>query len=330
MNSPTVDILLSAHDLPDEWDRAAKHNFLKRTSLQAIERANPCGQLYYISQSSTSCSVAVSYQHRLDILAYGPGSLRLPVTIIGIPCSVGFAGYWFEAETGQAILAQLRTSRGALLILNSHEVTSLDGFAFGTTLPSCKLHVRWTSLDEYLNTMRSHYRYRWNKALEKARDLAVRRLDASEQFNEIHYSLYHNVYQRSAFKLERLPIDFFKTFPAVIDVFEINEIPVAFVQTTHFEDELIFMFGGLEYRLNLQYDLYLNMLLHIVRLGIEAGCNSIDLGQTAEGIKHKLGCFYAGKTLHATHSNLIANFLVQKFISVLSYRAPEFNFRVFK
>ncbi len=63
-------------------------------------------------------------------------------------------------------------------------------------------------LDEYLKRMRSPYRYRLKKALEKHRLYRVRKI-AQEEFSPELYKLYLDVYQRSEAPLECLPFEFF-------------------------------------------------------------------------------------------------------------------------
>ena len=329
MENNRLHIFNYAADIPEEWDETAGSFFLKRKTLQIIEETNPCAQRYYLGITSTDRSVAVTYRHKLDILTYGFGSLRLPVTILGIPCSVAAPGFSFSPASSQLITKHLHQLKGAKLILNSDDASAFPDFTTGETLPSCKLRVSWNSFNVYLDAMRSHYRYRVKRALEKGLNFKIRRI-ANSAFDDSLYKLYLNVFNRSDYKLEKLNIDFFKKFPADIDLFELNDEPAGFVQTLKNNEELMFMFGGMDYSRLHEYDLYLNMLLHIIRLGIEGGYSTIDLGQTAESVKCRLGCKLYSKSLHAAHKNSVADFIIKKFIHILSYKTPETGYRVFR
>ncbi|MCP4699293.1 MAG: hypothetical protein GY862_20960 [Gammaproteobacteria bacterium] len=89
----------TAHDLPSSWDKGCQDNpLLCRSRLRILEQVNPCGQRYYLLENRDSTSLFLTYQHRLDILTYGKGSLRLPVTIIGLPCSVSWPGIHIQQQ----------------------------------------------------------------------------------------------------------------------------------------------------------------------------------------------------------------------------------------
>ncbi len=81
----------------------------------------------------------------------------------------------------------------------------------------------------------------------------------------------------------------------------------------------------------LQYDTYIKILLEIVRFGIENGYKSIDMGQTTDETKLKLGCKY--KMLYAliNHSNPVINYFLQKIVPHIQYKPlDETKFHVFK
>ncbi len=88
MSTELIEIVESAADLPDKWNVAAGDClFLRRKSLLVMEKTNYCDQLYHSIGTQGACSIAVTYRHRLNLLTYGKGSISLPVTMIGIPCS---------------------------------------------------------------------------------------------------------------------------------------------------------------------------------------------------------------------------------------------------
>jgi hypothetical protein len=72
------------------------------------------------------------------------------------------------------------------------------------------------------------------------------------------------------------------------------------------------------------------MLLSIIRYGIEKGFKTIEMGQTAEDTKMKLGCKVYEKYLYANHSNGLINHFVHKGIGLLSYHQKDQSFNVFK
>ena len=329
MSTAGIEGIHGAAALPVEWDVAAGGNLLlRREALLVLEETNPCGQLYHIVGRPGPCSIAVTYRHKLDVLTYGIGSFRMPVTIIGIPCSVSSSGCHFGVGTEGALIDHLHRIRGTKLMLNT-DTGAKPGFVPGTTLPSSRLDVRWDSFSDYLAGMRSHYRYRITKAQSRWVDITESPVD-NESFDDELYGLYENVFRRSRYKLEQLTPQFFKRFPSEIVVFTAGGRPIAFVQMVRDGRELVFMFTGMDYSVSRQYDTYLNLLLYIVRKGIESGCRSIDLGQTTEDVKGRLGCRLVEKGLHAAHSGRMGNVLLRVLGGSLSYRRKGRDYNVFK
>lgn len=317
----------NALDIPKEWDELAKGNFaLLRENLIILEKVNPCFQTYVIFKEEEYYFILVQYKLKLNIFCYKGLNLNINLNIIGIPISVSEKGYSFIKYSDE-IKNYIKSIRGGVLILNAKDDLNDLGFSKGSTLPTCILDIKWKTFDEYLNSIRSHYRYRYIKALEKVKGININNV---KEFNENHYNLYLNVYKKSEYKLEKLSIDFFKEAKANIVEFKKGEKVIAFLQYTIYERKLIFLFGGLEYSLNKENDLYLNMLLHLVRVAIENDCISINLGQTAEEMKCKLGSYLEKKYIYVNHSNPFIRLILPQIVPILSYKTPNVDFEVFK
>ncbi len=327
--SGQVETIHYAVDLPEKWDTTAKDQlFLQRNSLRILEETNPCGQRYHLAGEPGSCSIAVTYKHKLNLLTFGSGSFSLPMTIVGIPCSVSSSGCCFAPPTKEALICHLHGIKGTKLVLNTSDL-SMPGFRKGSTLPTCLLENRWDSFATYLSAMRSPYRYRIKKA--QARWAAIKEsVVEPEAFDENLHKLYRHVFNHSRYKLERLDIGFFRKFPADIAQFTVDGKPIAFVQTVLCGKQLFFMFAGIDYTTCKLYDTYLNILLHVVKKGIDSDCTFIDMGQTAEEIKCKLGCKQTAKHLHVAHSSKAGNWALQSLAGVLSHKQRGCEYRVFK
>ncbi|MBF0432237.1 MAG: GNAT family N-acetyltransferase [Fibrobacteria bacterium] len=322
-----LQIYAQAKDLPETWDLTTGANFfLHQGSLSVIEQSNPCKQRYLFINSDNTAAI-VSYVHKLDIFTYSSLSFKMDITITGVPCSVSDPG--LSTTDDSRVFTFLKKQKGAQLILNVNEKLELDGFIRGTTLPACEIDIHWTSFEAYLAALRSHYRYRFKKARKKFKDVEVMHLSSPAEFDENLHQLYLNVFQKSKAKLEQLSLDFFQKFPAQITVFKKEKKPLGFVQYIIHDSQCIFMFGGMDYVQNKKHDTYLNMLLYLVEVAINNGCTSINLGQTAEGVKQKLGCTLRPKYMYVRHSNPIIHTLFKLFIGMLSYKVPSEVYKVF-
>ena len=324
-------IIEKARLLPEEWNHlAGKNIFLRKENLVKLEEVNPCGQNYYMFCNPEPSSIVVTYSLKCNIFTYGFVTCRVPVTIVGIPCSVSKQGYHLGEKTKDEVFKFLSEIKGPKILLNIDKPPSRKGFALGETLPSCQLDIRWKSMEGYLKAMRSHYRYRLNRAIDKWQKVQRIELSNQELFDDNLYKLYLQVYNKSNYKLERLSIDFFKTFPSRIIKFEDRGRALGFIQLVENKEELIFLLGGFDYPLNFEYDIYINMLLEIVKMGIDGGYKTIDLGQTAEDTKMKLGGIRKKKYMVIHHSNKMINYFVGKFPGLLSYDPKNIHFNVFK
>lgn len=316
-----------AEMLPREWDKIVTENpFMSRETLKQLEGLNPCQQTYHFSQDFNTA--LVSYRLKLNLFTFTRGlTLKIPLNIIGVPLSVSSPGLIYDERYREELIQYLRTLKGPHIILNAKDGLKLPK---GITLPSFQLKVEWKTMEEYYNSLRSHYRYRCKKAAGKLGEIKIEELAEQQSFNEEMYQLYLEVFENSNEKLEKLSIDFFKYFPAKIITFTLKKEIVAFIQLMEKGEELVFLFGGFKHSLNLHYDLYMNLLLTIIDYGIKGGFKSIELGQTAEETKLKLGARGQVKYLYAFHHNPMVNKLIQRWIPSLSYQAYDIEHHVFK
>lgn len=318
----------NANDLPTVWDEITKDNhFMKREILKKLEVLNPCRQQYHLNEAKKIA--IVSYELNLDLFTFSRYlSFKVPIKIIGIPLSVSSCGYVIgNQENMKDFYQHIKTLKGLYLILNSKDEWKL---ARGNTLSNYKIKIRWSKLDDYVDSMRSHYRYRLKKAIKKFTHVKMEVLEDNSLFDKDLYGLYEEVYNRSNEKLEKLSIDFFRSFPSKIIKFTVNKEAIAFVQLVEHNQELTFLFGGFKHQLNATYDLYINMLLEIIRYGIEKGFQSIDLGQTAEETKSKLGAEKHPRYMYLHHSNFLINFVFNRLINRFSYKDYGVDHHVFK
>jgi hypothetical protein len=320
-------IYYRAEELPKLWDELAGDNiFLKRAVLNSLEALNPCSQSYHMNEDFSLAFVR--YKIELDLFTFSKSlKLRVPMNIIGIALSVSKSGFTVDAHKLEELSSYIKSFKGLQVVLNSTAALKLPT---GRTLPVCLLQIKWQSFQQYIDSMRSNYRHRVHKALKKFSNVEIEKLEDNSSFDKDMYKLYEEVYENSKEKLEKLSIEFFRKFPAVIFKFTADSRTLGFVQLIENGEEIIFLLGGFDHSLNTSYDSYMNMLLFIIEYGIKNNFKYIDLGQTAEETKLKLGAVQQGRNMHVFHSNPIYNFFINSLISKFSYKEYKINNRVFR
>lgn len=293
-----------------------------KTELSYLESLNPCQQTYHSNQSA----FMIQYHQTVDIFNFMPRlKFRMPLKIIGKPYSVSEKGYFGD---NKAVSSLIKTTKGLSLVLNGDKGLDLP---YAYTLSSHQFHNRFTSFDHYLGSLRSHYRYRVKKALNKSSAIEMSNIDQKD-FSQEHHALYLEVYENSKDQLECLSLRFFREFPSELYEFRIGTTGelLGFVQLLQDSTKLTFLFGGFKQEENRAYDLYMKMLIEIIRIGIERGVDLIEFGQTAEETKLKLGCVAVEKYLYVHHSNKLLQFLISKLLPLVSYKAHGISYTVFK
>ena len=328
--------------------------------LTLLKKSNPFKQTYYYIEDEDRFAFFIVYESRMNILTLGKREWMMKVKTVGFPCSLSNSGY-ITNDTA-FLLSYCRRIRGAKLILNVEPSKDMDvpekvrGMGFGETLPDCVLylHKEHTSLEDYIGSMRSSYRRRIRIAQRRCEGIKVY-YDDLKYCDQINYSpkydiypLYLNTYSRSEYKLECLTREFFDRCEGtgIVFVEADSDKPVGFVLLKEVysigsgdekpgrkcagnrPDRLIFMFCGMDYDCSCDNaDLYFYMLLHIVEYAISRGIKTIDLGQTSELTKMKLGAVLEKRYFYAHHTNPLLNMvaLLGKDLLEYKYAFPDFN-----
>lgn len=322
----------SAAELPEEWDSATNDNiYLTRKFLAFMEKADHEKKAYYGVYDADGKLDTVF--ETIERKGYNLGmftrfNLKIKITMIYVPLSVTRPGIEY-GKCFEEAADFIRGIRGYKIFLNLPDI-ELKDYAKGLTCPKCVLNVRWKTFDEYMDSLRSNYRYRFRKALKKAAPLKLRYLNSGEEFTDEMYKLYEQVYDKSRIRVEKLTPEFFRGEFFEIFVLEDDEAARGFVQLLANGDELVFEFVGLDYSVQSKYDTYLAMLLEIVRYAIEHGFKTVDFGQTADDTKLKLGSEYIYLYAFLHHKNRLINAICKKLAPKLEYRPVTEKFDVFK
>ena len=324
-----------AGELPEEWDEGLGDNpYLSRSFLTFLEAVDDSPKQYCMFYGPDGRADTKFMLHRrggYNLTMFSKWKTSITMNFVYLPLSVSRPAMICGDDSKAEVAAFLKGIKGYKMILNVPEAYLLGGFVRGLTCPRCVLDLRWDSLDGYLQALRSGYRRRYKKAFEKSSPLQFFWLQDNSQFDQRLYALYLEVFENAAYKLEKLSIDFFRGQQFKIFVLAEANVPVGFVQLLENGSELIFEFVGFKHDKNKEYDIYMRMLLEIIRYGIEQGFQTIDFGQTADDAKLKLGCRYERLYALLHHSNPVTNALLKLLSRHIQYRPlDETRFHIFR
>jgi hypothetical protein len=322
-----------AAELPEAWDGIAETVFRSRAFLEHCERFNPCKQRYYgrFDQGELVAG-AIAYDLRLDLLTYLKVRSPLPMTVIGVPCSVAWPGLLGRPTWTTPLCAGvLERERGLVLGLNIAERPTLTGLAWGLTLPTVVLEHDFADMDAYVAALRSDYRRRYHRIVG-AMEGAVRHEGPCSELNERAYQLYVGAYERSEAKLELLSHRFLAELPEPFRLvrFERHGRLLGWHISAVEPGRTTFFMGGVDQERNEAHRSYFNLLFDVVRVGIEAGSPVIDLGQTAETPKLRCGGKPRPRVMFGWHRSSTVRRALRHGAPLLSYRAELERHRVFE
>jgi len=201
------------------------------------------------------------------------------------------------------------------------------GFTEFDIQPNMVLELPYQDMDAYLNAMSTKYRTRAKRAFKKLDGIERRELSLLEIQQELPtiYRLYRDIANNAGFNMvdlnqHYLPAlkrdlgEHFRMFAYYLD----GQL-TAFYTTIKNHDELEAHFLGYEKALNHDFQLYLNILYDIVKIGIETGCKRIVFARTALEIKSSVGAVAQELCCFLRHQHTVAN----KFVpTILDYLKP--------
>ena len=321
----------SINQVPEEWNDIIGDNiYLKKEFLSFMEQIDKCEQKYYMlyDDGVLDCVFMTYVREKYNLAMFAKFNLYQKMTLVYVPLSVTRPGIAYNKRLTEA-MEYIKTIKGPKIFLNLEDVEA-KGYAKGLTCPKCIWTNKFNSFEHYLNSLRSNYRYRYNKCLKKSCPLKIEYLNNNADFTEEMYDCYLQVYNKSRIRVEKLPIEFFRGKFFKIFVLKNEEKVVGFGQLLENGKELIFEFVGVDYKYNNIYDTYHKILLEIVKYGIETGFKTIDFGQTADESKLKLGSKYTMLYAYLHNSNKLINAINKKLAKRIEYKPITTDYNVFK
>lgn len=244
--------------------------------------------------------------------------IKPTVLLCGLPVSLGQSSLLLAADADPASVVPAldrvmrevaRRERASFLVFK--ELTAgecaplgaLDGLGYrrAPSLPMLHFRRRFADFDDYCSHLKSHYRQdirRSRRKLERCgvRTVRLRSADAIRDFYTADtHRLYDAVFAGADNRFEHLPIDFFHDLAGRYDgrisltALVHGDRTVAFNWALTAGSVYYFLFCGIDYQLNREADLYFNVMYADLDHGLREDVASIQLGQTSEQFKARLG-----------------------------------------
>lgn len=322
-----------AIELPSKWDSLADCHFQTKEFYEYTEMYNPCNQRYYLLYEGDILRAgACVYDIVLDLLTFIRIKSPVKMHIVGIPATVSPKGIIGDEKWIQKLLKEIfNIEKGLLVGMNIPPDMDCAPAVSIRNMPTISMKHQFINWKDYQQSLRSNYRRRLKKNTRSFKGVKKTVSDCSI-FDENLYGLYEQIFDRSKSKVEKLTLQFFKNLPPKyrLTVYTMKEQILAWHVILKDEDIVYFFFGGTNYKLNNQYNSYFNNIAGIIEEALEIGCSEIELGQTAEIPKTRLGGEVIPLNLFLYHRNKIINFLLSIFKALLQYNRSIPATHVFK
>jgi predicted N-acyltransferase len=279
-----------------------------------------------------------------------PSFLRLKILFCGIPVSTGQCSLLMTATAEpkkvlslvDRAMLDLAAQEHALLLCHKEfsdvhrrciDELAATGYLCANT-PPMHYFPQHHDFSSYLASLNAHYRYDIRRSMRKAERAGVEivRLEdpnaIRRRYNPELHHLYVAVVERSEHQLELLPLDFFhelvRQFPGQVGltIATIAEKVVAFNWSLSTPSSYHLLFCGIDYRVNTQVDLYLNLMYAELAYTLKTGISKVQMGQTADTFKARLGCEPESRYICVKSRYRPITRLIKAFSSVLFPPVP--------
>ena len=316
------------------WDNLASSYYQTSAFLRHAEKYNPREPRYYLFyQEEILEAAAIVYTIPVNLLTFSNRSLNVKMNIIGVPVSVDASGLLGNSTLFEALVKHIiEAEKGIVLALNYSFPFENKDLIQMRALPTLLFEQKYKTFEHYKDSMRHPYRRRIKNAAKKFQTVNTSR-ESCAHYTEEHHKLYLNIMNRTNSKLEILTSDFFKNLPLefiLTSYYTQDNQIITWHITCFYQGVYYFLFGGINYELRDQYNGYYNNLLGIIEEGIDKGSNVINLGQTAEIPKMRVGASLGEKRMFIYHKNSILRGILKLAKKQLEYGVKFETLNVFK
>lgn len=281
------------------------------------------------------------------------------ILFCGLPISLGQNNLIFTPEANQEKIIQLLNhfldrlaidEKANFIVykeFNSLECKQLDillnlGFFRANSLPMNHFKPNFMDFNDYYHSLRSNYRKEIRKSRHKFQQAGVNiiHVQQPQKIIELYTPEVHELYEvmvnKSKTKLEILPITFFRelvnNFPDNICLtlaYHNNKI-IGFMFSLYHEKIFYCLFCGVNCQFNAASDLYFNLAYGTLEKALTFDLKDIEVGQTADVFKARLGCYQKPLYLYVKGEGFIFKWLVKiLFKSLFPIPSPPPAYKVF-
>ena len=330
-----------------DWNQVvgADDLFMRLPMIQALEdgwgRLKNIWPVVFYDRRQRPQAVACLFGHSVDMATIGnptgckwvergrriyPGFMHVNTLVCGIPFPVGQSGLRFAPGADRSAVttafSQLlrriawRKWFQAIVIKDADSNTASDpnelrqhGFLTTDAPPMNVVYTHHGCLDDWLNGLRSHYRYAWRKSLKKLdrEGLHCQHFIGEEildRYDSRLHQLYRALAKRQQLCLERMPCRFFSRLVEAcgdqVHMTTINDGSkcVAYCWSIRYNGIYQNLLCGFDRQMNRSCDLYFNLAIRDMGFGLQTGAREIWLGQTADKFKARLGATIEPRQMH--------------------------------
>jgi len=187
------------------------------------------------------------------------------------------------------------------------------GYRVMHNLPKAELRVRWRGFAQYLDAMRSNYRRKIEKRIDKCSggvSVSVRALAGLPYGAEDLKRLHDNILEHAKeVRREGPGAYFFENIAACLQdrvsvvIAEKSGTLIGFMLLLKNQDELMASTMGLDYSCNEEHFVYFNIFYRAIEYGIENGMKKINLSVTSLDTKKDMGADIVKLDMFVKHSN---------------------------
>jgi hypothetical protein len=193
-----------------------------------------------------------------------------------------------------------------------------------------KMHLlinkEWISSEDYLQSLKSKYRIRYNKARSLLSEIVIKEFLFEDIVNhrDIIHNLYKNVSDNAGFNAFILHPKYFEGLKAALGdkcgfyTYWKGDTMVAFYTTIDNGDVFDAHFLGYIPEENVTHQLYLNMLLDLLKMSIDKKKSLLDLSRTAIEIKSTIGAVPQEMMLYIRHENNWMNKFTDRILAFIN------------